>query len=229
MDELIIIQARMSSSRLPGKILADLGSVTLLELLIRRLRTTTSGLPLVVATSDQADDDPVESFCQARTVNCFRGSLRDVAGRFLAAGQEYGAERLVRICADSPLLDPGLVDQLVTLSAVSGADLTTNVQVRTYPAGQSVEVLRTAALANALQDMNDEDREHVTRYFYRNMQSFVIVNLTSGRPWGATRLTVDTPEDLQSVRHLVAMLPGNLATVSLEEIMAVRNKLFCHG
>lgn len=229
MDELIIIQARMSSSRLPGKILADLGSFTLLELLIRRLRTTTSGLPLVVATSDQADDDPVESFCQARTVNCFRGSLRDVAGRFLAAGQEYGAERLVRICADSPLLDPGLVDQLVTLSAVSGADLTTNVQMRTYPAGQSVEVLRTAALANALQDMDDEDREHVTRYFYRNMQSFVIANLTSGRPWGAARLTVDTPEDLQSMRRLVAMLPGNLATVSLEEIMAVRNKLFCHG
>ncbi|MCP5125065.1 MAG: hypothetical protein H6973_05350 [Gammaproteobacteria bacterium] len=92
----------MSSSRLPGKILADLGSVTLLELLIRRLRTTTSGLPLVVATSDQADDDPVESFCQARTVNCFRGSLRDVAGRLredlwwgrwnaAAIRQNYGA------------------------------------------------------------------------------------------------------------------------------------------
>lgn len=228
MDNLIVIQARMSSRRVPGKILADLGPAVVLDLLIERLAGTASSLPLVVATSDESDDDAVESFCQAHAIHCFRGSLLDVAGRFLGAGQKYGAHRLVRICADSPLMDPCLVDQLVTLSILSGADLTTNVQVRTYPAGQSVEVIRTEILAKAVHDMDDQDREHVTRYFYRNMHTFVIANITSGRSWGDARLTVDTPEDLEFMRRLVAAMHGNHGRMSLEEIMTVRSELLDH-
>lgn len=204
---LAVIQARMSSRRLAGKVLHPLAGKPLLRWVYDRLSQADNLSKIVVSTSNSVSDSPIVEFCSAQKIPVHRGSLDDVAGRLLDCARREGALSFVRISGDSPLIDPKLVDQAIALASAPPCDLSTNVQSRSFPKGQSVEAIRTQALERAWRDMSDaEDREHVTRYFYSHPEEFTINNFSSAEPMGEIQLSVDTPEDLRIAELLLEQL-----------------------
>lgn len=212
----------MSSARLPGKVLREVGGRPLLEHLLRRLDRCEGLDAVLVATSVDRSDDPLAEFCRARGVEVFRGALEDVAGRFLGALERHPATACVRLSADSPLLDPALVDRAVREFLAGGWDLVTNVHPRSFPKGQSVEVLAPSLLRARHPAMDAEDREHVTRAFYRSPGGLRILNLAGDRDLSGIQLSVDTPEDLAAFAALVAAMTRPPETYGLEELLRLR-------
>lgn len=216
----VIIQARMSSRRLPGKVLRPVAGKPMLAYTVERLARCATPAPLVVATSREPDDDPIADFCAARGLACFRGDLHNVASRFLEIFAAWQFDAAVRVNGDSPLLDPGLVDQGVGLFAERPVDLVTNVFPRSYPPGQSVEVIDAAAFRRAFAVMSGlEDFEHVTRFFYRNPDQFRIRNFTAGADYRGYHLAVDTDDHLRAVEHILGRMKGPHWHYGLEEVV----------
>ena len=210
-----IIQGRMSSSRLPGKILLDIAGEPMLLRVVQRARMCCRVDEVVFATTVDPSDDPVEACCRQNGVACFRGSLPDVLDRYYQAAKAYRADIIVRITADCPLLDPGLVDETVALFRSSGADFAANrlppPYHRTYPIGLDVEVCSFAALERAWKEATAvHDREHVMPYLYEVEGRFKVAVLDSKVDYGSLRWTVDTAQDLELVRQVYARLAGNL-------------------
>jgi len=202
-----IVQARMSSRRLPGKSLASVAGKPLLGYLLERLRRSESLDGLVVATSVEASDDPVAAFCEKCGVTCVRGPLDDVAGRFLKVLDIFPADAFVRICGDSPLLDTALVDRACAEFRAGGWDLVTNVLTRDHPDGQSVEVAAAETFRAAYARMNEPGHfEHVTLYFYQHPEEFRILDLPARADYAGVNFVVDTPEDLAGFSALVARM-----------------------
>jgi spore coat polysaccharide biosynthesis protein SpsF len=220
-----IVFARMTSSRLPGKALLPIGEQPLLGWVLRRARRAQALARVVVATSTDRSDDPVEEFGRGAGVAVYRGSLENVAARALGCAREFGFSAFARICGDRPFLEPTDIDQSVALLMnASGApvDLVSNTIDGPVPAGLTTEVVRTEALADALARTSDpEDLEHVTRYFYGHRDHF---RLACGVQIPASlhglRLVVDTPEDLQRARYIVEAL-DDPAVAPLTEIAAL--------
>jgi spore coat polysaccharide biosynthesis protein SpsF len=208
-----IIQGRMSSSRLPGKILIDIGGEPMLLRVVERARKAKTVDMVVFATTVDPSDDPVEAFCKEQGIPCFRGSLPDVLDRFYQAARMVQADTIVRLTADCPLIDPGLIDETVTLFRQSRADFAANRLPppfkRTYPIGLDCEVCSFAALERAWQEASaPHDREHVMPYLYEVEGRFKVALLNYPVNHGSQRWTVDTPEDLELVRQLYARLAG---------------------
>ncbi len=200
-----IVQARMSSTRLPGKVLRRVRDRPVLQYLLERLQRCDGLDGVTVATSVDPSDEPIEKFCLEFGVSCCRGSLQDVARRCADAAGSRGLDAFVRLCADSPLLDPALVDRAIAEYRSREVDLVTNVFPRSFPPGQSVEVIRTSVLVAAVDMMtSDDDRGHVTRYFYRHAERYRIHNVHAEVDYGDLRLAIDTPGDLRRFETLVA-------------------------
>ena len=144
---LVIIQARLSSVRLPGKVLRPLAGRPMLAQLVDRLKMAKRVGAIIVATSTETDDDAIARFCADMGVRCFRGPVADVAERLTEAAEDAGAEAFVRINGDSPLMCPAIVDAVIELYEAQDVDLATNVQTRTFPRGLSVEVIRSRGVA----------------------------------------------------------------------------------
>jgi spore coat polysaccharide biosynthesis protein SpsF len=196
----VFIQARMSSRRFPGKVLAPFRGRPIIWHVLDRVMRALPELPRLVVTSTEPSDDPLAAYLADLGQPCFRGPLDDVLGRFQLAAAKHEAAYVLRICADSPLLDERV------LTAVIAAydpvlDLVTTTQPRTFPKGHNAELINMASLA-ALVDLDDEDREHVTRAFHRRAEQFRILNVESGDPSLAQlELAVDTIEDLQRLEN----------------------------
>jgi spore coat polysaccharide biosynthesis protein SpsF len=191
----------MSSARLPGKVLMPLAGRPALEWVLERLEHAESLDELIVATSDDASDDAVSAFCTARGTSCHRGPLEDVTERMLAAARAAELDAFVRISGDSPLLDQRLVDRAVELMRSGPHDLVTNVRPRTFPPGQSVEVVRTGALERA---HDPDDSEHVTGPLYSG--AFDVRRFEAEVPRTDVRYTLDEPGDVARLeRILLAM------------------------
>ena len=218
-----VVQARMSSSRLPGKVLAPVAGRPLLALLLERLAFCDALDAVVVATSDDPSDDVLARWCAAEGVGVHRGPLDDVVERMLGAARSRELDGLVRICADSPLIDPALVRLAVERLREGSADLVSNVvPPRTYPPGQSVEAMGANALAEALPLMDHPgDHEHVTPALYRHPERFRIVALRADPPCADRRMVVDTADDLAALRALVARMSRPQAEHGLDELMAL--------
>lgn len=200
----VIVQSRMGSERLPGKALVRIAGKPLLQYVLERLERCTMLDAVVVATSTASEDDAIVQFCQGWGAKCCRGPLNDVAGRFLGVLEQNDWEAFVRIAGDSPLLDQRLVDRGVKLFCGGNFDLVTNVWPRSYPCGQSVEVVATKILKQTHERMKKpNDREHVTRFFYQHEREFKISNFKSARNYVGWRLVVDTADDLKKVEALV--------------------------
>lgn len=207
---LAIIQARMSSTRLPGKVLLPIAGQPMILRQIARVRRATLVDHLVVATSLHSSDDVLADACSKAELALFRGSLDDVLSRFHAAWRQAGSpDHVVRLTADCPLADWTVIDACICLHLRSGADYTSNTQERRFPKGLDVEVIRGDALAKAHMAARDlYDREHVTPYFYKNPGAFRLQQLTEGRDRGRWRWTVDTPADFAMVQAVYeALLP----------------------
>lgn len=206
-----IVQARMGSSRLPGKVLQQLGGRPMLEQVIRRLQRSTGIDQLVIATSVDGRDDPIEVLCRDLGVDVWRGSENDVLDRYLGAALNYEAEMIVRVTADCPLIDPSVVDSAIreAFAGYQSYDYVSNIISRTYPRGLDVEVFpidvlkRLHRLAQSV-----PAREHVTYFLLQERPDlFSRFSLENDIPLGVDlRWTVDEPADLKLMRHLYEQL-----------------------
>lgn len=227
-----IIQARMGSSRLPGKVLLDIDGLPMLAHVVNRTRLAESVHQVVVATTDQPEDDPVALYCQEHNIACYRGSLHDVLDRYYQAAKIHHADIVVRITADCPLIDPQVIDLTVNAFLGQPSDYqrvlsrgdgqkTSNQPYdfaanrlpppwgRTYPIGLDTEVCSFRSLEIVWQDAaQPHQREHVMPYFYDNQDRFSILLVDHEQDYGYMRWTVDTPEDLDLVRQIFAHFPG---------------------
>jgi len=219
------IQARMGSERLPGKVLRLIRGKELLLYLVERLYRCPSLNKIVIATSDEEIDRPIVEFCEKRGISFFVGSLRNVAQRFRDLIETHPVDAFVRISGDSPLIDQALVSLAVDVFCHSSYDFVTNVQKRTFPKGQSVEVIRSRTYCTHFPFFADEyDREHVTPYFYRNRDIINIYNLESGKDWGSVQLSVDRPEDFLLIQRMIDLMDKPHWEYDLEGLMKLRGR-----
>jgi spore coat polysaccharide biosynthesis protein SpsF len=204
-----ILQARMSSTRLPGKVMAPVLGEPMIGRQVERLRRAKRLDALVVATSDQPDDDGLAAYCEGLGLPVYRGSLPDVLDRFHHAALAFGpASTVVRMTADCPLADWTLVDRVIETQAAGGFDYANNTSPeRTFPHGLDVEAMRAGALAQAWREASDPyEREHVTPFLYRRPERYRLGSVVSDRPASELRWTVDTAQDLAFVREVYAAL-----------------------
>lgn len=199
----VFIQARMSSRRFPGKVLASFAGRPILQ---RLLDAVASVVPLelvAILTSTESTDTAIEAFANERGVTTFRGPLDDVFERFRLALAQMPCDRFVRLSADSPLLPSALLQRMIETPA-DAADLVTNVHPRTFPKGWSVEVVNTAAFeAVASATLSAHDREHVTTCFYTHADRYTIHNVSAGDArYADMSLAVDSPEDLARIEQM---------------------------
>lgn len=198
-----IIQARMSSTRLPGKVLADLGGATVLARVINRVKRAQRLDLVIVATSSSPADDLVAAECERLTTRFFRGNEHDVLARYYHAALDCNAEIVVRITADCPLIDPTLIDELVSRFLASGCDYASNALPHRYPRGLGVEAFTSAALLRAWRAATQPyQRVHVTPHFYENSRQFRVLNVRAESDFSQYRWTLDTPEDLELIRAI---------------------------
>ncbi|TQR17401.1 cytidylyltransferase domain-containing protein [Psychrobacillus vulpis] len=206
MKVVAIIQARMGSTRLPGKILKKVKDKTLLEIQLERLNYSSLIHQIIVATTTLEQDDLIVNLCNQLNIDCYRGSEEDVLSRYYEAAMEFNANVIVRLTSDCPLIDPTIVDEVITsfIEQQDSIDYVSNTLVRTYPRGLDVEVFSFDALQRANDQANlQQDREHVTAYFYSNPDLFRIEHIKSNLDYSNFRWTVDTPEDLELIHRIL--------------------------
>lgn len=223
-----IIQGRMSSSRLPGKILADIAGQPMLTRVFTRTSRARTLDEVIFATTTDASDDPVAEYCGFSGIPCARGSLYDVLDRYYQAAKESKADVVVRITADCPVIDPQLIDDVVITLLDEDLDFVCNrlppPWMRTYPIGLDVEACTFTALQQTWKEAKEpQHREHAMPYFYEGVQlspvsrlcsegtsprGFKIAMLNHSTDLGDYRWTVDTPEDLEFMRQVYARFAG---------------------
>jgi spore coat polysaccharide biosynthesis protein SpsF len=205
MRTVAIIQARVGSTRLPGKVLLDLCGKTVLGRVVERTSRMTRIKDVVVATSSLESDDALEDECRRLGVTCFRGSEDDVLDRFRGAAQALGAEQCVRITADCPLIDPQVSDDIVAQfeAADPPVDYASNKIPQTFPRGLDTEVFTREALERSARwAKKPYHRTHVTAYMYQTPELFTLLSVVSDVDRADWRWTIDTPEDLAFVRSI---------------------------
>jgi spore coat polysaccharide biosynthesis protein SpsF len=210
-----IIQARMSSSRLPGKVLAELGHQPVLAWVVQRARRAKRVDRVVVATTTDPSDDPVAEYCLANEIAVTRGSMQDVLDRYYKSARHFKADVVVRLTGDCPFIDPEMLDDNLGafLEAEPPLDFAANRLpppfTRTIPIGLDAEYCTFKALEYAWKVADEKhQREHVMPYFYEHPEKFNILHITQEPNYGHFRWTVDTPEDLELLRMIAAYFTG---------------------
>lgn len=204
----ILIQARTTSTRLPGKMLKRARGRPLLDHVIARLEATGPDIPIVVVTSDEPSDDPIADHCAQRGTAVERGSLYDVARRYLDAAGRLGLDAFVRITGDSAMIDGRLVTEALERFRGGEVDIVTNTfPHRTFPVGQSVELVAAAALKAAYPSLVGDEREHLLKGFYDRPEPWRIATFHTDPPLGHRHLAVDTPADFAALEACLAALP----------------------
>lgn len=192
-----IVQARMGSSRLPGKVLAPIGGMSMLARVARRASRARLLQGLVVATTTSAPDDAIVKECVRLEIPFYRGKEDDVLDRYYQTALFYGIDVIVRITADCPLTDPEVIDSVVGEFIVKKPDYASNVMERRYPRGLDVEVMSMKALTCAWQQADlPYQRIHVTPFIYQNPDQFYLLSVKGEEDYSAYRWTVDAPQDL---------------------------------
>lgn len=223
----IIVQARMGSSRLPGKILKEVLGKPLLSYEIERLKNVKLADELLIATTTNSLDQTVVDLCFKEKVVVFRGSEEDVLLRYHEAAKVSHADVIVRLTADCPLIDPKIVDEAIHLFLTHhpNYDYLSNVQERTYPRGMDVEVFSRKSLEEAFRCAKvNEEREHVTLYFYRHPEKFRIMGFQTQEDHSHLRLTVDTSHDFALIRQIIEHLYPAKPRFSLADILKLLKK-----
>jgi len=192
------IEARMTSSRLPGKVLMEAKGVPFLEILVRRLKKAPQIDRIVIATTVNKQDEPIIELAKSLNVGYFRGCEEDVLSRVLSAARKYSADIIVEITGDCPLIDPGIVSSVIDMYLKNKCDYASNVEPATFPNGMDTQVFSvdTLALADA-EGKTSEDREHVSWFIRRHPERFKMINLfaPAGQHWPELGLTLDEHSD----------------------------------
>lgn len=216
-----VLQARFSSSRLPGKILKALLDRPMISRQMERIKRARRIDELVLATSVSPSDDPVADLCAKEGIACFRGSLDDVLDRFYQAVKDRKPDHVVRLTGDCPLADPAVIDSVVDFASGGNFDYASNAFPPTFPDGLDVEVIRFSALEEAWKKAAlGSEREHVTPYF-RTHPGFKVGNLTNGVDLSAMRWTVDDPADYEFVKAVYQRLYARNPAFSMNDVLTL--------
>lgn len=222
MTVLAILQARMSSTRLPGKVLKPILGQPMLARHIERIRRAATIDGIVVATSTDASDDPIDRLCAQLSIACFRGSLNDVLDRFCKAAEHHPSKHVVRLTGDCPLADPSVIDAVVRFHLDGAYDYSSNTLHPTFPDGLDVEVCRAAVLAETGREADTAyEREHVTPFIYRRPERYRLGDFRRSPDLSALRWTVDNPEDFEFVRRVYEALYPIKANFALDDILTL--------
>jgi len=204
-----IIQARMGSTRLPGKVLKDLAGETVLARVLARVKRSATISEVVVANSDAAADDVIVAECKRLGTRVFRGNEEDVLDRYCRAAQFAKAEIVVRITADCPLIDPTITDKTINAFLKELPDFASNVLIRTYPRGLDTEVMSMKTLERAWREASERyQRAHVAPYIYQHSERFKLLAVQGEENHSDLRWTLDTVEDLEFLRAVYAGFGG---------------------
>jgi len=200
---LAIIQARMSSRRLSGKVLKKINKKTLLQRVFDSVNNCKNVSKIIVATSTNLQDKKIVNFCKRKKIDYFRGDLNNVMKRFLQVLKKNNSKYFVRICADSPFIDSQILSQFIKITKNQNFDIITNLLPRSFPKGQSIEIFKTSTFKKNYPKIKAKhDLEHVAPFFYRNKNKFKIKNVLYKKNLSNFNLSVDTYEDIKFARKI---------------------------
>tara|TARA_R110000782_G_scaffold137977_11_gene230460 strand:+ start:6464 stop:7207 length:744 start_codon:yes stop_codon:yes gene_type:complete len=223
------IEARINSTRLPGKMLLNVGNYSMLELMIQRVLASQLLDEIILATTNTPNDDPLEELGHKLGIKVYRGSEKDVLNRVVEAHKEISSDIIVELCGDCPLLDPAIIDHCVELFLTSDADIVSTVFEQSYPQGQDVQVFRTSDLIWVEKNIHDSAvREHVSLYFYENAERYKIKSAQAPEHLAEPnlRLQVDYKQDYELVSKLhEALYLSKGLYYSLGDMLDVLNRI----
>ena len=224
-NKVAIIQARMGSTRLPGKVLRKINNVPLLKFQIDRINQSKLINQTIVATSNAENDNLIVEFCKANGIVCFRGSEDDVLDRYYRCAKKYKADIIIRFGADNPLIDPIIIDKVIQFYQDSEVDYASNgipPETNRYPDGSDLEVFSMETLERTHLEADDlHDREHVTFYIWKYNNGFSTAQLHHEQDLSEYRFTLDYPEDLEVVEYVIKELNKRNSFGHLNEIIEI--------
>lgn len=219
---LCIVQARMSSTRLPGKVLMDLAGRPVLALVLARLSRSRHIGRVVVATTTGAEDDAIAAACGQLAVDVHRGPLEDVLARYAVAATGRAGDPIVRVTSDCPLIDPQVIDAMLAAFDPAACDYLSNAIERSFPRGLDAEVFSRAALDCAHREATQpHEREHVTPYLYQHPERFRLAHHRRADDRSMLRWTLDTPEDYAFLQAFVQRLGDRVVDAGIDELLGV--------
>jgi spore coat polysaccharide biosynthesis protein SpsF len=227
MKVVIIVQARMTSTRLPGKVLKKVLDKPLLEYQIERLRRVKLADEVVIATTINETDEPIVQLCNSLSIPYFRGSEEDVLSRYYETAKAHQADLIARVTSDCPLIDPEVIDQVMKLyiDHQTEYDYVSNSLERTYPRGMDTEVFSFKALQEAFLEATAlPDREHVTPFIHRQPQRYSLASVNYSENQSDHRWTVDTPEDFQLIKKIIEVIYPKLPDFTLRDCLNLLEK-----
>ena len=201
---LCILQARMSSKRLPGKSLKLIRGKEVLQLVYDQISKSKYISKIIIATSKHISDDKIVTFCKKKNISVFRGSLNNVANRFYNIIKKKNCEEFVRINGDSPLSNSSLIDRMCKEFLKGKNEIVTNSFPRSFPKGQSVEIIKSSLIKKNINKFNKYDLEHVSSYFYKNFYKFKIRNIKNKIDQSMYNLSIDTKKDFANIHLIVS-------------------------
>lgn len=220
----VIIQARMGSTRLPGKMMMDLGGVPVIVHVVNRTRIIQSANEVWLATTTNQDDDVLAEWAETHDLSYVRGSADDVLDRYHNAAEQAHADVIVRITGDCPLIDPEIADRVIQRFLDTKCDYASNTHPPTFPDGLDVEVTSRNALEHAWREATlHSEREHVMPYLWEHPELFHLENLKNDIDLSAHRWTLDTPEDLEFLRHVVEACNEQNEFCDMKKILEIVN------
>jgi spore coat polysaccharide biosynthesis protein SpsF len=225
MKTVALIQARMGSSRLPRKVLLEIDGIPLLKIMMDRVITSERIDEIIIATTEQVEDNAIEEFCESFGYKCFRGAENDVLDRYYQAAKKYNANVIVRLTSDCPLIDSRIIDETIELFNKSNCDYAANCvppESKRFPDGSDVEVFSYECLEEIWREAKDpKDREHVTHYFWRGKRVFDTQILGNDKNWRNYRITIDYPEDYEVIKFVVQELKRKKIVGSLSDVIDI--------
>jgi len=221
----VIIQARMNSSRLPGKVMKKIKNKPMLDIVLEQIKFSKNIEKIVVATTYSKKDDQIYEHMKKKKIEVFRGKSKDVLDRYFQCAKKFHIDTIVRVTSDCPLIDPKIVDKVIKNYIKGKFDYVSNNKPRTFPYGMDVEVFSFDALKRAWNEaLLPSEREHVTPYIYKNYKKFKIKNIKQKKNFSRIRITVDRENDLKLIKKIIEMIKSK--PILLEDVIKLysRNK-----
>ncbi len=220
-----IVQARMSSTRLPNKVLLYVNEKTLLENVIERIKHSKFVNRVIIATTTNRNDDVLEDFCVEKNYFYFRGEENDVLARFYYAAKEFRCNNILRVTPDDPFKDPEIIDEVIKIFLNDSLEFCYNNNPPTFPEGLDTELFTFRALEKAFNESTDPfEREHVTQYFYRNPDKFPQRNYCNFMDLSYLRWTIDTKEDFELAKLIYSNVGKDKKVFLMDDILTFINK-----
>lgn len=219
-----IVYARYNSSRLPGKVLYQIGGSTIIGHCIKKLQQL-NGLRIVVATSSEATDDPISEWAQEKSIDVERGDLFNVAMRTVKCLEARECDTFFRINADSPFLQTELLQQAFrSFYEHKDVDLVSNIVNRTYPYGIAVELVNAGSFLRSVKNFDNAETEHITTHFYKRIQDYRVISLTNQEDLSQERFVIDTGEDWADMQQLYSF-DRNIFEYNISDLVLIKRKI----